>query len=89
MEITCSHCGEAFTFDIWLIVDAEEHPDLTERFRDGSLHRVTCLHCGKRGKVDAPCLLYQPSEVPPLLFSPAAQATEVQTQAQAPESEAP
>ena len=85
-QITCPHCGEAFAFDVWLIIDAEEHPDLTERFRDGSLHRATCLHCEKPiGEVDAPCLLYQPGEVPPLLFAPAAQATEEQTQARASE----
>ena len=41
-QVSCPHCGQAFTFDVWLIVDAAERTDQLERIQDRSLHRVTC-----------------------------------------------
>jgi len=87
--VTCPACGHAFTFDIWLIVDAAERPDLLDRIRGGTLHNVTCPQCGEEiGQVAAPLLLYTPAgaglpTVPPLLFSPAGNTTVEQDQEQA------
>ncbi|MDQ7030293.1 MAG: CpXC domain-containing protein [Ardenticatenia bacterium] len=77
--LTCPQCGHEFTADIWLIVDAAERPDLIERIRDGTLHRITCPRCGHAWGLDAPLLLFTPPEMgtnrPPLLFSPAQQTS--------------
>jgi len=60
-SLTCPQCGRAFSAEVWLIVDADERPDLLARIRAGTLHDVTCPHCGHQGQVDAP-LLYQDSK---------------------------
>ncbi|HRQ38253.1 MAG TPA: CpXC domain-containing protein, partial [Chloroflexota bacterium] len=80
--LTCPQCGQPFTADIWLIVDASERPDLLDRIRAGMLHDLPCPHCNHEGDVDAPLLLYRPSETPPLLFSPAQQTSQEQDQEQ-------
>ena len=88
-DLTCPQCGQAFTAEIWLIVDTAERPDLLEKARQGTLHTLTCPHCGHRGEVDVPLLLCLPS--PPgrgaggegLLFSPARATTAAQDREQA------
>ncbi len=80
---TCPQCGQEFTVELWLIVDASEHPDLVESARDGIPHRISCPHCGYTiDEVDAPLLIFIPPEMgenlPPLLFFPAQQTTEKQ-----------
>ena len=82
-SLTCPQCGRDFSAEIWLIVDADEHPDLLERIRAGTLHTITCPHCGHEGQVDAPLLLLRLGATPPLLFSPAQRTTEEQDREQA------
>ena len=57
-SVTCRRCGEAFSVDLWLIVDAGERPDLLERVRQGALHAFPCPRCGQTVEADAPLLLY-------------------------------
>jgi len=59
-SLNCSNCGRPFAAQVWLIVDAAERPDLTGRCREGTIHVLTCPHCGGEGQVDAPLLVYQP-----------------------------
>ncbi|MGB9872982.1 MAG: CpXC domain-containing protein, partial [Anaerolineae bacterium] len=68
-SLTCPRCGQTFSAEVWLIVDAAERPDLLERLRDGTLHDVTCPHCGHSGQVDAPLLVFRP-HLSPLAPSP-------------------
>jgi hypothetical protein len=74
-SLTCPQCGRTFSAEVWLIVDADGRPDLVERIRAGTLHDLTCPHCGHKGRVDAPLLLLRPDATPPLLFSPAQRTT--------------
>lgn len=85
LDFTCGQCGRALSFELWLIIDAGERPDLLDRARAGELHTVACPECGPQGEVDAPLLLYLPdynpaTGQPPLIFSPAAQTSEDQDQ---------
>jgi tetratricopeptide (TPR) repeat protein len=82
-SLTCPQCGRAFSAEVWLIVDADERPDMAERIRAGTLHDVTCPHCGHQGQVDAPLLLLRPGATPPLLFSPAQGTTPEEDRQQA------
>jgi predicted RNA-binding Zn-ribbon protein involved in translation (DUF1610 family) len=50
-SLTCPQCGRAFSAEVWLIVDADERPDLLARIRAGTLHDLTCPHCGHQGNV--------------------------------------
>ena len=85
LDLTCGQCGRALLFELWLIVDAGERPDLLARARASDLHTVTCPICGPQGEIDAPLLLYLPdynpaTGQPPLIFSPAQQTSEEQDQ---------
>jgi len=89
-SVTCRRCGEAFSVDLWLIVDAGERPDLLERVRQGALHAFPCPRCGQTVEADAPLLLYF-SRAPlrlsgrevRLLFSPARRTRPQEGEAQA------
>jgi hypothetical protein len=89
-SVTCRRCGEAFSVDLWLIVDAGERPDLLERVRQGALHAFPCPRCGQTVEADAPLLLYF-SRAPlrlsgrevRLLFSPARRTRPQEDEAQA------
>src|SRR5437016_7316868 len=82
-SLTCPQCGEAFEAEVWLIVDSTR-PDLLDRIRNDTLHEIICPQCHQTvGKVDAPLLLYRPSETPLLLYSPAQQTTTEQDEEQA------
>src|SRR6266568_2391904 len=82
-SLTCPQCGEAFEAEVWLIVDSTR-PDLLDRIRNDTLHELICPQCNQRvGQVDAPLLLFRPSETPPLLYSPAQRTTTEQVEEQA------
>lgn len=38
----CDECGAQRDFDVWLIVDRQERPDLWEYAREGTLHEAKC-----------------------------------------------
>ena len=85
VDLTCGECGRALAFELWLIVDAGERPDLLARARAGELHTVACPTCGPLGEIDAPLLIYLPDHdaatgQPPLVFSPARQTSQEQDQ---------
>lgn len=67
-ELTCSHCGQTFSFDVWLIVDAAERPDLVEAIMAETLHTVRCPHCGTEHPLDAP-LLFHDGALETLIFA--------------------
>ncbi len=83
--LTCPACNASFEATIWLIIAANEHPDLIERIRTGTLHTVTCPHCDHTGSLDAPLLIFRPDAEPPILFSPAQQTSREQDQQHAAE----
>lgn len=68
--LTCADCKQDSNAEIWLVVDAEERPDLLDRIRAGTLHTFPCPHCRSTGEVDAPLLLYRPGADPTLIFCP-------------------
>jgi hypothetical protein len=90
ISVTCRRCGEAFSVDLWLIVDAGERPDLLERVCQGTLHAFACPRCGQMEEADASLLLYfsgaplrlSGREVR-LLFSPARRTSPQEDEAQA------
>jgi len=70
-QAPCPQCGRAIPFEVWLIVDVGERPDLAERIRQGTLHTLTCPHCGHEGQVDAPLLVLTPLSPTPSPLSAA------------------
>lgn len=82
-SLMCPSCGREFEATVWLIVDADERPDLVELIRSGRLHELPCPHCREAAEVDAPLLLYRRDVDPPLLFSPANQTSDEQDHANA------
>ncbi len=70
IDTNCISCGAPFEAKIWLIIDAEERPDLVERARQGKLNINICPICGADNPFIAPLLLFQPRAIPHLLFFP-------------------
>ena len=83
VNLTCPICIAVFKVEVWLIIAAEERPDLIKRINAGSLHRLVCSQCGQASEFDMPVLLFQPAVTPPILFSPTQEVTNRQAQQQA------
>jgi len=83
IDLTCPKCRQKFKAEIWLIIDAAEQTNLMEKIIQEKTHELPCPGCGNNGNVDAPLLLYRPSETPILIFSPASQTTQEQDREQA------
>ena len=81
--MACRGCGGLVAAEVWVIVDSEERPDLMARLRAGTLHDLSCPHCGHTATVNAPLLVVRPSAVPALLFSPAGGDDRARDEAQA------
>lgn len=79
IDLTCVACGQLFSSDIWLIVDAVERPDLMARIDDESIHVVNCPHCGTPHLVEAPLLVHD-SGAQTLIFSPQEHRTAAESQ---------
>ena len=66
-EIQCPQCETAFTAEPWVLIDAQERPDLAEAVQALTIHDVVCPRCGQAGVVPAP-LLYHDATLRVVLF---------------------
>jgi CHAT domain-containing protein len=82
VELMCSKCQQAFSADVWLIVDANDRPDLIDKICAGKLHDIPCPHCGVANPVDAPLLLFRANGTPALFYSPGRNTSPEQNRAQ-------
>jgi hypothetical protein len=57
-ELICPACQQPFAHETWVIVDAEERPDLALAVREVTLHDTRCPRCGQGGAVNAPLLYH-------------------------------
>lgn len=80
--LTCPHCGNDFSAEIWLIIDADEEPETAAALRREEVNIVTCPHCGARGPAGAP-LLYHDAQARRVLFAPAPGAADHEIREQA------
>jgi len=69
LEVVCPKCKQAFTAEVWPLVDLWERPDLAQRLQQGLLHIATCTHCEARVNVDTPLLIYRRYKEPSVIFS--------------------
>jgi hypothetical protein len=72
LKMACLECGRDFSADVYIIVDTAERPDLLEKIRSGTLHEIPCSHCGHRGPVEVPLLVFRPDHKLHLVFAFAA-----------------
>ena len=54
----CPICQATFEAPVWIVLDAEERPDLRTALIQGRLHRTTCPQCGAAGTITAPLLYH-------------------------------
>src|SRR5262245_17858571 len=66
--LTCPQCGHEFGAEVWLVLDAQERPDLQQALLAGQLNQVACPHCGTAGAAGAP-LLYHDGAARQLIFA--------------------
>jgi len=70
-SLKCSHCGETFEIEVWLIVDVKNSPELADKVKDDSLFVLECTHCKKEvGESDSPLMLFRSEFKKPLFFYP-------------------
>ena len=70
VPLTCPHCNTPFTQDTYIIIDADERPDLVAKIVDGTLHDAVCPNCGQTGRIPAPLLYHNRSRQRVLLAVP-------------------
>lgn len=58
VPLACPRCGTQFVHDAYIIIDANERPDLVVKIVDGTLHDTRCPNCGEMGRVAAPLLYH-------------------------------
>jgi hypothetical protein len=71
VHLTCPHCHIPFSNDTYIIVDAEERPELVAQILDGTLHNTVCPNCGQTGQIPAPLLYHDRLNERVLLAVPA------------------
>jgi hypothetical protein len=81
-ELTCPSCSTDFAADMWLVLDAEEHPEAVDSLRNGTLNTVICPSCGYSGPAGAP-LLYHDGRLRKVIFAPAPGSAEHELREQA------
>jgi CHAT domain-containing protein len=82
-QLTCPKTNHPFEFEVWLIIDCIERPDLIGKVKAGTLHKVISPFSGNDlENLDVPLLIYQSDGEPYLLFSPAENTTPEQVQQQ-------
>lgn len=55
---SCPACAGDITADVWLILDAQEHPQQVEALRNETLNRITCPHCSATIPAGFPLLFH-------------------------------
>lgn len=84
VSLDCPACGKNFEATAWMIIDADERPDLIDALRVAELNVAQCPTCGNRGKIAAP-LMYHNAQLQRVLFAgdPSVPEHELRQQAQA------
>ena len=62
--VECGGCGESYRLEVWVIVHAEERPDLMNRARAGALHDLICPRCRRTADVRSAILICRPGHTP-------------------------
>ena len=75
LDAVCVRCRSTYTPELYVIVDAEERPDLVQRIKDGIIHCAICPHCGVVMDFGLPLLVYRPGAMTPVMYSPVDIAT--------------
>jgi hypothetical protein len=71
----CISCSASYAPELYVIVDANERPDLVQGIKDDIIHCVICPHCGVVMTFGMPLLVYRSGEPVPVLYSPVPIAT--------------
>lgn len=70
IDLTCLACGRRFVAQAWLIVDAQERPDLLTLVANDTLHSDRCPHCGTDQSIELPLLFHRADDQTLILAMP-------------------
>jgi tetratricopeptide (TPR) repeat protein len=73
-EVTCSECYYNYKAEMWVVIDAQERPDLAEQCRDRTIHNLQCPQCGRTFTPDRP-LMYHDGEARQLILAVPSETT--------------
>jgi hypothetical protein len=67
-EVRCPTCGRVTPWNVWVVVNTQERPDLLGRIRDGTIRKLTCPGCGAEAWSALPLVVYNPTGFPRALI---------------------
>ena len=70
IEIKCPSCGIHSGLRIWVLIDADERPDLLRALIREEIQQAACDNCGHVLRLELPLLVLRRSAADPLVFSP-------------------
>jgi hemolysin-activating ACP:hemolysin acyltransferase len=66
--ITCPVCGRPHQWEMWVLVNPQDRPDLLVQLHDGSIRHMSCPHCGQDMWSGKPLMVFNPSGFPRALI---------------------
>ena len=60
--IICPNCGKESTFEMWISVNTQQHPEMKQAVRDRSAFVFKCPECGVETPVDYGFLYHDPDQ---------------------------
>ena len=63
-EAQCGYCGYSASYDMWIIVNTAERPDLLRQVQNGTIRKFACRRCGKEFWMMMPLVVYNPGGFP-------------------------
>lgn len=68
--LQCPACGASFDAAVWIIVDADQRPDLVQAIMHGALNQHYCPECHASGTINAPLLFHDGAQQRMILALP-------------------
>jgi hypothetical protein len=63
-EVQCRYCGYSASYDMWILVNTLERPDLLRQIREGTIRKFACRRCGREFWIMNPLFVYNPGGFP-------------------------
>lgn len=65
---TCPVCGRDHQWEMWVLVNLQDRPDLLVLLQDGSIRHTSCPHCGQDVWSGKPLMVFSPGGFPRALI---------------------
>ena len=60
VNVTCPHCGKESAYEMWTLINTDQHPEMKQAVRDRSAFVFKCPECGEETPLDYGFVYQQP-----------------------------